>query len=233
MTILNELLTLISDPPPGSEKQINIVHSALHPMKFLVNTIKGGFLFLLPFVLIIFLCEKALVIITPLARKVSQWVDPEDKLTFDLAYVTAVTLLILFCFFCGLLAASRFGKSLVRWLERNVLSLFPGYEMLKSNMESAVGLNPEKDYPVVLAPVDGWQIAFVMEKLPDETNVVFVPGSPSPWDGSVMLFAPSELKSTTLTQKEALSILRHTGIGMKDRVFQTKGPDASEQYFDV
>ena len=48
-----------------------------------------------------------------------------------------------------------------------------------------------------------------------------------------MMFAPSDLKATTLSQREALSILRHTGIGMKDRIFQTKGPDASEQYFDV
>jgi uncharacterized membrane protein len=202
-------------------------------MKFLVNTIKGGFLFLLPIVLIIFLCQKALAFVSPLAAFFSQKLDPEDKVTFDLSYVISITLLILVCFLCGLLAVSRMGKSMVRWLERNVLSLFPGYEMMKRNMESAVGLNPEKDYPVVLAPVDGWQIAFVVEKLPDETHVVFVPGSPSPWDGSVMMFAPSDLKTTTLTQKEALSILRHTGIGMKDRVFQTKSGDTSEQYFDV
>lgn len=202
-------------------------------MAFLVKTIKGGFLFVLPFVLVVILLEKAFRILTPLAGQISKLVDPEDKMTFDLAYLTSFILLLSICFVCGLFAVSKRGKALVRWIEGNVLALFPGYEMLKSNMESAVGLNPEKGYPVVLAPVDGWQIAFVVEKLPDETHVVFVPGSPSPWSGSVMMFAPSDLKTTTLTQKEALSILRHTGIGMKDRIFQTKETDTSKEVFDV
>lgn len=189
-------------------------------MAFLTKTLKGGFFFILPFVLILILCEKALRVVSPLASRISHIVDPDDKTHFDLAYIIAILLLISFCFLCGLLANSHYGKTMVQWLERNILSMFPGYEMMKNMMQAATGLDPDNNYPVVFAPIDGWMIAFLIDTCPDGMAVVFVPGSPSPWSGDVMMFAMSDLKTTTLTQKEALSILRHTGIGLKDRLFQ-------------
>lgn len=189
-------------------------------MAFLSKTIKGGFFFILPFVLILILLEKALRIVAPLARSISRIVDPNDQTKFDLAYTIAVILLVAFCFVCGLIANSAYGKAVIRWIEKNILSMFPGYEMMKNMMQAAAGLDPDKNYPVVFAPIDGWMIAFLIDTLPDGMGVVFVPGSPSPWSGDVMMFPITDLKTTTMSQKEALTILRHTGIGLKDRLFQ-------------
>jgi uncharacterized membrane protein len=86
---------------------------------------------------------------------------------------------------------------------------------MKNTAQSMMGMETQ-NYPVVLAPVDGWMFAFIIENLPDNEIVVFVPDSPSPWSGSVMVFDRKDVKPTALTQKEALSILRHTGIGLKD-----------------
>lgn len=189
-------------------------------MAFLIKTIKGGFFFILPLVLILILCEKALRIVKPIALRISGFIDPEDSTRFDLAYVIAILLLVGFCFLCGLLANSKAGKRFITWIERNILSMFPGYEMMKNMMQAATGLDPDNNYPVVFAPIDGWMIAFLIDTMPDGMAVVFVPGSPSPWSGDVMMFQLSELKTTTMSQKEALTILRHTGIGLKDRIFR-------------
>jgi uncharacterized membrane protein len=64
--------------------------------------------------------------------------------------------------------------------------------------------------------VDGWMIAFLMNKLPNDEVVVFVPGSPNPWSGNIIIFKQSEIKETSISQKEALSFLKQTGVGLKD-----------------
>jgi uncharacterized membrane protein len=190
---------------------------AMKPMmNFLSKTIKGGLFFLVPVTLIVILIGKVILLLRPMGSSLSHVFDKEDKLTFDLAYITTITLLVLICFLSGLLAASRIGKGFVGWIENNVMVLFPGYQYMKNMAQSATGLESGQNYPVVLVQADGWMIGFLMDVLPDNTAVVFVPGSPNPWSGDVKMFDRSEIKETSLTQKEALSFLRRTGLGVKD-----------------
>jgi uncharacterized membrane protein len=185
-------------------------------MNFLSKTIKGGLFFLVPVTLIVILIGKVILLLRPMGSSLSHVFDKEDKLTFDLAYITTITMLVLICFLSGLLAASRMGKSFAGWIENNVMVLFPGYQYMKNMAQSATGLESGQNYPVVLVLADGWMIGFLMDVLPDNTAVVFVPGSPNPWSGDVKMFDRSEIKETSLTQKEALSFLRRTGLGVKD-----------------
>jgi uncharacterized membrane protein len=190
---------------------------AMKPMmNFLSKTIKGGLFFLIPVTLIVILVGKVILLLQPLGNSLSRVFDKEDKVTFDLAYITTIILLVLICFLAGLLAASRLGQGFVGWIEKNVMVLFPGYQYMKNMAQSATGLESGQSYPVVLVLVDGWMIGFLMDELPDNTAVVFVPGSPNPWSGDVMMFDRSEIKETALTQKEALSFLRRTGLGLKE-----------------
>jgi uncharacterized membrane protein len=103
-----------------------------------------------------------------------------------------------------MVAASAFGKAFVRWIEDNILVIVPGYQLIKNAGQAAIGLDASKNFPVVLVPVDGWMIAFLIDSLADNEIVVFVPGSPNPWSGNVLIFQKSEVKETSMTQKEAL-----------------------------
>jgi uncharacterized membrane protein len=183
---------------------------------FLSKTIKGGLFFLVPVTLVIILVGKVLLLLKPLGQFISRIIDPDDRFTFDLAYTISILMLVLVCFLSGLVAASRVGKAFVKWIENNIMILFPGYQYMKNMAQSATGFETGQNYPVVLVLVDGWMIAFLMNELPDNTAVVFVPGSPDPWSGDVMMFDKSEIKETSLTQREALSFLRRTGLGLKD-----------------
>ena len=183
---------------------------------FISKTIKGGIFFLVPIALIIILFGKLLDILKPLALFISKRLDPADKSTFDLSYLISIVILILLCFLFGLIANTGLSKMFVRWIEKNILAILPGYQMMKNTIQSAAGLDATKNFPVVLVLLDGWMIAFLMESLPDDEVVVYVPGSPSPWSGSVIIINRSEIRETSLTQREALQILRHTGIGLKD-----------------
>ena len=183
---------------------------------FLNKTIKGGIFFIVPVTLILVLCGKVIGMLKPTAHSISAIINKEGKTAFDLSYLIAVILLLLLCFLSGLIASSPAGKIFLKWIEENVLIFFPGYQLIKNATQSASGLDASKKFPVVLVPVDGWMIAFLMDTLPDELVVVFVPGSPNPWSGNVLIFKREDIKETSLTQKEALAFLRQTGVGLKD-----------------
>src|SRR4030095_9407418 len=183
---------------------------------FINKTVKGGLFFILPIALMILLFGTLVDIIRSHAQAISRRVDPQDKSGFDLSYTIAIVMLILVCFLFGLFAGTGISKAFVRWIEKNILTLFPGYQMLKTSTQAIVGMEETNNYPVVLVPVDGWMIAFEMESLANNELVVFVPDAPSPWSGSVMVFNRSDIRKTSLTQKEAIFILKHTGHGLKD-----------------
>jgi len=183
---------------------------------FLNKTIKGGLFFIIPITLILFLCGKVIGYLTPTAHRISAIVDKDGKTTFDLSYLIAIVLLLLLCFVFGLVASSAMGKAFIKWIEDNILVILPGYQLMKNAGQAVTGLDASTNFPVVLVLVDGWMIAFLMSTLPDDDVVVFVPGSPSPWSGDVMIFKKAEIKETSLTQKEAIAFLRHTGVGIKD-----------------
>lgn len=196
---------------------------------FLSKTIKGGLFFLVPVTLIVILVGKVLLLLRPLGKYLSGIFDKEDQFVFDLAYTTSIILLIFVCFLSGLIASSALGKRFVHWLEDNIMILFPGYQYMKTMAQSATGFESGKTYPVVLVLVDGWMIAFLMDELPDNTAVVFVPGSPNPWSGDVMMFDKSEIKETSLTQKEALQFLRRTGLGVTDLKIHKKADNPANK----
>ena len=73
------------------------------------------------------------------------------------------------------------------WVEDNILSNIPGYTLLKGMSETAVGLESNNLKKVVLVDIEEvWQIGFLMERLDDVLNAVFIQGAPNPKSGNVV-----------------------------------------------
>jgi uncharacterized membrane protein len=183
-------------------------------MNFLNKTIKGGIFFLVPLVLIIIIIQKIFDFLKPLANTISSKLFSGSLWGYQPVYLIAIIIIIILCFLAGLIGASFVGKLMVKWVEDNILFLMPGYKLMKDSSQSILGMETGKTYPVVLAPIDGWMITFLIEKLDNGEIVVFVPGSPNPWSGNIMLFKETEVRPTNLTQRQAIQVLRQTGIGM-------------------
>src|SRR5882672_1860212 len=144
-------------------------------LNFFVKTFKGGIFFIIPITLILILCGKAIALLKPLANTISTYIDKDARSTFDLSYLIAILIFVILSFICGLIAASIVGKSIVNWIEKNILSLVPGYQMMKSSTEAIVGLENVDRFPVVLAPIDGWMITLLVDQLPNNEVAVYVP----------------------------------------------------------
>lgn len=182
-----------------------------------VQTLKGGIFFLLPLVAVIVLLIKAVELILPFAHLI------DAKLPFQLPFSAmglSILLLVLICFGGGWLAKRGIGKRSILFLEENLLVLFPGYQLMKNAYESKVGLDPEKNYPVVLVPIDGWMIAFLVEEINDHDVLVFVPSAPSSWEGNLVIFEKSQIKPSQLKAGDIIAIMKKLGVGSRG-LFET------------
>lgn len=102
------------------------------------------------------------------------------------------------------------------WIENNVLVLFPGYKLIKTTFEPRAGIQENHDFPVVLVPIDGWMLAYIVEELEDNQVVVFVPSAPDSWSGNLVIFDREKVKHTKLTKANVSKMSRTLGVGSRE-----------------
>lgn len=180
---------------------------------FIRTTIAGGFLFLLPLVVLIIIFRKASGFLQALLRPFLKSVENTTFIGVAVLDLIAILLLLAICFIAGLLAQTKFAKKLISRLEDSVLGLVPGYNVIKNKTQSIVGF---EDHPVevVLARVDdGWQLSFLIEKIDDDLYTVFIPNAPTPFSGSVYHVESNRIIRTAITKKQAIVCIRQFGSG--------------------
>lgn len=166
-----------------------------------------------PIAVVILVANYVADFLRPIADFTARRILHADPGVFNLSYTLALVFAVVLTLLLGHLANSSIGQPAMRWFERNILQYIPGYRLLMDTVEAAFEPADAHHRKVMLAPVDGWQIAFVMEELPNDELVVFVAQAPVPRTGNVLVFKRSELRETSLTAKEAFQILRQGGKG--------------------
>lgn len=181
-------------------------------LSFASKTIKGGIFFLLPILLVLFFVKKGIEVIRPIAEVISTDLGIHSSI-LNVPYLLTIFLIILICFGAGWIASFGLGKVMIHWIEENILSLFPGYLLIKSSLESKAGVKPEKEFPVVLVPIDGLMFGFLMDEFENGDCVVFVPSAPNAWEGNVIIFKKEQVTQTNYKQGDISSIMRKLGVG--------------------
>lgn len=172
--------------------------------------IKGGIFFLLPLALIFVLLGKVLEILAPLSASVQEVLDPGEHFE-NFPFLFSILTLLLVCFTAGWIANLGVGQKMIRLIEDNVLSIFPGYRLMKSTLEAKAGLSGESNFPVVLVPIDGLMFGFHVDTLDNGDFVVFIPGAPSAWEGNVVIFTEDQVTKTNYKQDVIIDIMRQLG----------------------
>jgi uncharacterized membrane protein len=154
--------------------------------RFIVNTLTGGILFLIPLVMLIMLFTTAnnyiLKISAPLARLL-----PDRFLGLDGSRLLAITLLILFCFLGGLAIKTKKVTQLISKLENSIFCYVPGYAMIKAIASDAVGAEvSHKSVAVFVADGDNWSLGFLVEEN-GSFATVFFPEAPNHESGEIRI----------------------------------------------
>ncbi len=177
------------------------------------TTVLGGLIFLVPFVVVLLILGKAFAITRTMAAPIAEAIGVDHVGAFALIDMLAVLLLIGVCWLAGHLATSRRGRALYEAFDEKLLNLFPRYGFVKSMTESLAANKGEATLPVVLVRFDDQsQLAFEVERTAGGV-VVFLPGSPDPWSGTVSLVTPDRVKRLDVEFKTAVKSIRLLGRG--------------------
>jgi uncharacterized membrane protein len=187
------------------------------------TTILGGVFFLLPFAVVVFLVGQLSVIVAPLAAQIHKQLEARGRtLTFgnvSLATVLAILLLILICYFAGLAARSAFAARFSGKIEKTIIFLFPRYAILKDQMASNLGghaIDPTMKPVLVrmegVSRLDGMaRLGFETARAADGMVTVFLPGSPDPWQGHLVVVAPERVEPIAADFGAAVSMCESLG----------------------
>ncbi|MEN2414190.1 DUF502 domain-containing protein [Flavobacterium mesophilum] len=186
-------------------------------LKIIKATFLGGILFLAPLILLLVLLEKGYHIVQKITDPIVNSLPRVKFMGFALQEIIGVTIIVLICFIAGLLAKTVYAKNLVQKIEDNILSFVPGYAFMKNMNESIMGFESNEDLKVIMVPTDaGWQFAFLIEQINDNSFTVFIPDAPNPWSGSVVIVEKKDIREIEITQKQALACIRKLGYGSKE-----------------
>ena len=169
-----------------------VIKHASNLIKFLRTTAIGGLLFLLPLVVIGALIGQIAPIVMAVAETLGGFLPGFLKTPSGIALliVLAIAILLLLCFAAGLLARRSFVSSLSRAFEKKLVLFFPRYAILKDQMADSIGGDENRPQmkPVLVRFDESMRIAFETERDDSARRVVvYLPGSPDPWAGKVVI----------------------------------------------
>ena len=182
--------------------------------QFVRTTIVGGLFFLAPIVVLIVILAKALDFAKKSLNAVFVHIPAASELSAGAATVLSVTIVALVCLLAGLVAHTVIAQRLINLLESSLLSKIPGYDYLKQESASALGVAEIAELPVVFVPMEGgWQLGVQTEALSGGLVSIFVPGAPNPHSGSVFFFSTETVRPAGIKLAAGLNCLRRCGAG--------------------
>ncbi len=183
---------------------------------FLRTTVIGGIVFLLPFAVLAIVFEHVLPIVHKVIDPIADRIPVQSIIGLEIPVLATIFTLLMGCFLLGLLARTKLAKGMVRAVELSFLDSIPGYSVLKSMSADFEPSQGQGAHSVVLVQFDdAWQLGLKMEEIASgEMVAVFIPDSPTPQTGSVLIVDAKRVRPTNIPILTAFSCLRGRGAGL-------------------
>jgi len=196
-------------------------------LQFVLTTVIGGLLFLVPIVFLGFILTKAAGFMMIIAKPLAAWIPVDSIGGVALANFIAIAAVIFVCFLAGLVARHALAGKFVKNLESNVLMKIPGYSMVKGIVSGIDQSSTEALKPVALQFGSAERVGFEMQKLPDGRSVVYIPSAPSPWSGITQILPPEQVTYLDVPVTRIIEITESFGHGMGDLLeAKIEGPES-------
>ena len=178
------------------------------------TTLLGGAIFLLPLIVVVYVVGQGLALTMTAAQPLLDLLPSKSVGGVTIATLAAMALLLLVCFGAGLLARAAFVRALSASFEDKLQTFYPRYTVIKAMSHGLHDAAGQRILTPVLATFDDHQMmAFEMERLSDGRVVVFLPGAPDAWAGSVALVAPERIEPMSIAASDLTRSLRGLGRG--------------------
>jgi uncharacterized membrane protein len=190
-------------------------------MKSVVMLIKttaiGGFVFLLPLVLLVVLFGKAFGIMRTISTPVAGLISADKFAGYAVADLVALIVLLTVTLLAGLLARSSVFDSFYQKLDAIILQIVPGYSYLKGMTGSLSDEDAEKALiPVAVIQDDIVQFGYEIERLPDNWVAVYLPSAPDARSGNVGIFSADRIRPLDTSFAAVAGCMKTLGRGSGD-----------------
>jgi len=192
--------------------------------RFMGNVFAGLFL-MLPLAAIIVIGLKfyqiAIVPVTEIANKFGI----ERPFLIELLFLF---ILLILCFFAGLVMHYKNVSLLRDWLESNILRFVPGYEFVRMRLAILVGSEQSAFNRSVIVKIDdGWSPALLIEEGDDGRCTVFVPDVPKSNSGSIYVVDPEQVRPLNVDFNKLDMAIRNYGRGLYKIVRESESQKGS------
>ena len=182
--------------------------------QFIKTTILGGLIFLVPLFVVTIVLAKAHEFMAKIAEPFSALIPLDTIGGVAIANILAILAILLCCLIVGMLAKGDTAKRLLKSTEEKLL-VIPAYAFVKGVTDSLISSEEAAKafVPVIVKFDDNAQMAFEIERSEGGNVVIYLPGSPNPWSGSVVYFKEDRVERLDMTVPEAINNIRHLGRG--------------------
>jgi uncharacterized membrane protein len=184
-------------------------------LKPFTTTLIGGVVFLLPLIVVLYVLGQGLALATHAVQPLVGLLPDKSVGGITFASLAALALLLLLCFGAGLLARAAAGQAFSARFEDKLQTLYPRYSVIKAMSQGLHGALGKRLLKPVLATFDDNQlVGFDIERLDDGRVVLYVPGAPDAWSGSVLLVAPERVQALDIDAGDLAKALQGLGLGL-------------------
>lgn len=186
--------------------------------QFLINTMIGGFVVLLPLAIFAFILKLIIQFIVNIISPLTHLVNL--KIPEYLINLMVFTGLIIFCFLIGLFIRTQLGRTSFKYFEVNWLEKLPAYATIRDIVQQFMGAKKTPFQRVVL--VDAFESgAYMTGFITDEdetTYTVFAPTAPNPTNGFVFHVPRNKVILVDARAEEAIRTVVGLGVGSLEMI---------------
>lgn len=207
---------------------------------FLKTTAIGGLFFLLPVAVVGFLLGQVIQFVWVVAGNVAGLLPIGSAIGYAAVFGISLAGIVFACFACGVLARRRLAKRFSESIEKYLVALFPRYAILKEQLTGNIGGEVLRNTlkPVLVRLPGHTRIGFEVERYGDHADAagavresvsVFLPGSPDPWSGHVIVVQSHHVEQLFSPFNETVATFEQLGRGSQALIDRYRGGFMADQ----
>lgn len=176
----------------------------------------GGVTVILPVAILWVVFHWLFQRVTQLVQPLTNLLVARSQLQVFVAELLAIVIILAFCFAVGVLVRTRLGAWLFHALERSVLRVAPGYNLVKEIVMQVLGAKKSPFSSVALVQLFGNETlttAFVTDEHANGYYTVFVPTGPNPTSGMIYHLPPQAVHLIDIPAESAVRSIISCGVG--------------------
>ena len=201
-------------------------------LSFVLTSLLGGVIVILPVAILLGLFNWVYKFVSSIIQPLTNVIVTSAETRVLIAQVIVVSIIVAVCFFVGAFVRTRFGKVIFMLIENKLLTIIPGYTLVKETVLQFLGNKKSPYSHVVLAQIfgnDTYMTGFVTDESSDGIYTVFVPTGPNPTSGNIYHLRKEYVHIVAVSVEAAMRSIITCGAGSSKLIESLKQQEGDKK----